>query len=251
MPKREVAVLFDGSYEGFLCTVHAYYYDSIMPLIIQEHDHHQPTLEVEEYHILTSADKANSVQAAIFKKISSNAEHQMAYSYLSEHDDKYMAMFRYLLLGFKVGASVDSHLKEDCVLRVHQLTRQVGRECHLLKGFSRFEETNNGIYYCSILPKNHVLPILAEHFSDRMMSQPWVIHDKTHDKAAIYNGERYVITDVPKTVEVIHSDSEDKIQNLWRTFFDSVNIKERVNPKVQRNLLPLYFRKSMTEFKPR
>jgi len=247
--RREVAILFDGSYEGFLCIVHAHYYDGITPLIIQENVNYQPTLDTEEYHILTDNEKAARVQQAIRKKISGNAVHQMTYSYLSEHDDKYMVMFRYLVLGFKVGSSVDSHLDEDYVRRVHQLTRQVGREGHLLTGFSRFEETANGIFYCSILPKNYVLPILAEHFSDRMMNQAWIIHDKNRGKAAIYNGEEYVITDVPKTVEIQHSESEAHIQNLWTTFFHSVNIKERVNPKVQRNLLPLYFRKSMTEFK--
>ena len=246
--KREAVVLFDGSLEGFLCILHAYYYEGVTPIIIHEEDHHQPTLDAEEYYVVTDYDQAVRVQQGIRKKISSLAEHHIANAFLADGDDRYMAMFRYLVLGFKVGAIVDNHLQQDCVLRVHKLSRYVGREAHLLTGFCRFAETQGQIYYCSVEPKNYVLPILAQHFSDRMMNQAWIIHDKRRGKAAVYNGETYVIADVPRSAQVMYSENEAQIQDLWRTFFNSVNIKERKNPKVQRNLLPLYFRKSMTEF---
>jgi len=246
--KRDAAVLFDGSLEGFLCTLHAYYYEGVSPLIIQEEGHHQLTLDTEEYYVVTDYDQAVRIQQAIRKKISPAAEDNIARAFLADGDDRFMAMFKYLLLGFKVGAVVDDHLQQDCVLRVLKLSRHVGREAHLLTGFCRFAETDGQIYYCSIEPNNYVLPILAEHFSDRMMNQAWIIHDKRRGKAAVYNGEAYVIADVPRSAQVAHSENEAQIQDLWRTFFHSVNIKERKNPKVQRNLLPLYFRKSMTEF---
>jgi len=246
--RREVAVLFDGTLEGFLCIMHAYYYEKITPLIIQDENHHQPTLDTEEYHILTDIEKATTVKTGIINKISTQAWHYATSAYLSNGEDKYMAMFRYLQLGFKIGSPLDDHLQQDCVLRVHKLAKHVWRESHLLKGFCRFEETANQIYYCPIIPKNYVLPLLAEHFSDRMMNQAWIIHDKTHGKVAVYNGETYVIADAPKTAQVQHSETESQIQDLWVTFFHSVTIKERIKPKLQRSLLPLYFRKSMTEF---
>ena len=281
-PRRDVAILFDGSIEGFLCIVHAYYYESVAPLIIQIEDCHQPTLDTEEYHIITDENLAAKVQKGILNKISHTAWHYVISAFLADGEDKYMAIFRYLLLGFKTGKIVDDHLQQECVLRVHKLARQVGREAHLLKGFCRFVETTaisdgnshsraenhkrtnlflatdqtdlsgNGysgqIYYCAIDPVNYVLPILAEHFSDRMMNQAWIIHDKKHGKAAVYNGETYVIADVPKNAQVRHTENEAEIQDLWVTFFNSLAIKERINPKLQRNLLPLHFRKSMTEF---
>jgi len=246
--RRDVAVLFDGSIEGFLCIVHAYYYEHISPLIIQMEDSHQPTLDTEEYHVLTDADKAKTVHRGITKKISPDAWHYVVRAFLADGEDRFMAMLRYLLLGFKVGREVDNHLQQDCVLRVHKLARQVGREAHLLTGFCRFAETSGQIYYCYINPTNYVLPILAEHFSDRMMNQAWIIHDKKHGKAAVYNGETYVIADVPKNANVEYTENEDKIQDLWVTFFNSVTIEERVKPKLQRSLLPLHFRKSMLEF---
>jgi len=247
-PKRDVSVLFDGSLEGFLCIFHAYYYEGMNPLIIQEEDSHQPTLDTEEYYVRTDIDQAHRVQLAIRKKISKDAEYNIANAFLAGEPDRFMALFRYVVLGFKLGRKLDDHLQEDCVLRVHKLSRYVGREAHLLTGFCRFAETEGQIYYCGIEPVNDVLQILAHHFSDRMMNQAWIIHDKRRDKAAFYNGEEYVVAHVPKDANIRYSDSEEHIQDLWTTFFHSVNIKERKNPKVQRNLIPLYFRKSMVEF---
>jgi len=246
--RREAAILFDGSLEGFLCIVHAYYYDGVSPLIIQVQDNYQQTLDSEEYVIQTDGEKAAKVQQGIRKKISQDAWYSVYYAFLAGYDDKYMAIFRYIILGFKVGAVVDDHLQQDSVLRVRKLSRYVGREAHLLTGFCRFAETEGQIYYCAISPVNYVLPILVEHFCDRMMNQSWIIHDKTYCKAAVYNGEDYIIAEVPASVQVKHSENEADIQNLWTTFFHSVTIKERINPKVQRNHLPLHFRKSMVEF---
>ncbi|MCL2361110.1 MAG: TIGR03915 family putative DNA repair protein [Defluviitaleaceae bacterium] len=249
--RRDVSILFDGSFEGFLCVLYAYFYDGVSPLIIQEDDNHQPTLDTEEYFCITDYDKAEKVHQAVNKKISPTAGHHLGNAFLADREDRYMTLFQYLLLGFKVGSRIDDSLQQDCVLRTHKLSRQVGREAHLLTGFSRFEETQGGIFYCPLEPNNYVLPILAEHFSDRMMNQSWIIHDKARGKAAVYNGMEYVIADVPRSAQVTHTENEARIQDLWLTFFDSVNIKERVNPKVQRNLIPYYFRKSMTEFKLR
>ena len=248
-PRREVAVLFDGSLEGFLCIIHAYYYERISPLIIQIEGLHQPTLDSEEYHILTNTDDAHRVQQGIIKKISPEAWDRLVKAFLSDGEDKFMAMFRYVILGFKTGSSLDDHLQQDCVLRVRKLSQQVGREAHLLTGFCRFAETDSQIYYCEISPNNYVLPILAEHFSDRMMNQAWIIHDKKHGKAAVYDGNSYIIADVPKSAQIQFAENEDNIQDLWVTFFHSVTIEERIKPKLQRQLLPLYFRKSMVEFK--
>jgi len=246
--RRDASVLFDGTLEGFLCIFHAYYYEGVQPIYIQEEGSHQPTLETEEYYVITDIDQALRIQQAIRKKISSLAEYQLTNAFMSCEADRFMAMFRYVILGFKVGSNVDDHLQEDCVLRVQKLSRYVGREAHLLTGFCRFAETSDNIYYCSIEPVNDVLPILAHHFCDRMMNQAWIIHDKRRNKAAVYNGTEHVIANVPKNASIQYSDNEEHIQDLWTTFFHSVNIKERKNPKVQRNLIPLYFRKSMVEF---
>ena len=46
----------------------------------------------------------------------------------------------------------------------------------------------------------------------------------------------------------LRSESEEKFQNLWKTFFDSVAIKSRKNKKLQQQTVPLIYRTYMTEF---
>ena len=256
MDKKDVTVLFDGSFEGFLCVVYAYYYDGINPLAIQKEMDFQPTIDSFEYNVCTDINKALRVQAGICKKISKDACHNLACAFLADYryrrmacdDSVYMDMFRYVLLGFKIGAMVDSSLQHSYVLCVHKLCCAVTKEAHLLTGFSRFAQTKDGVYYCEIKPVHQVLTILAEHFKDRMMNQMWVIHDKKHGMAAIYDGNECRILAVPKSASVEYSDEEEGVQALWKGFLNALSIENRRNERLQRGLLPLRFRGFMTEF---
>jgi probable DNA metabolism protein len=244
-----VSVLFDGSFDGFLCIIHAFYYDRIEPLHIQTEEKYQQTLDSETYYIAANEAKAKKVMEGIREKISVDAAHTLYNASLAGEGDIHMDMFKYTVMGFKMGPEIDSFLQNDSVMRVRKLARQVGSETHKLTGFCRFAETKQGIYYCFITPNNHVLAPLAEHFRDRFMNHPWIIHDKKHNLAAVYDGNEYVIAEVPKDIYVPLSDGEEQIQDLWVKFFETIAIKERSSYKRQRQVLPLYYRNIMTEFK--
>ena len=44
---------------------------------------------------------------------------------------------------------------------------------------------------------------------------------------------------------------EKEWQKLWKVFVDTIAIKERMNRNLQRQMLPLHFRKFMKEFSDR
>jgi probable DNA metabolism protein len=243
-----VSIVFDGSFDGFLCIIHAFYYDKIQPLFIQTEERYQQTLDAEPYYIAADEKKAVRVMTGFRKKVSEEAAHRLCNAALSGEADIHMDMFKYVILGFTMGAEVDSFLQNDAVRRVHKLAKRVGSETHLLSGFCRFAETKQGVYYCTITPKNYVLVPLAEHFCDRFMNHPWIIHDKKHGLAAVYNGEEYIIAEAPPEAGVVLSDEEEQVQDLWTTFFETITIKERASYKRQRRVLPLYFRKNILEF---
>jgi probable DNA metabolism protein len=246
---READVIFDGTFEGFLCVVYAYYYEGILPLSIQSGDDYRPTIAQEEYFVVTDSERARKVEAAIKKKISQDAANRVGCAFLADADDRYINLLHYIVFGFKAGHMVDSHMQHDFVLRVHKLAREVGREAHKLTGFCRFAETEQGMYYCPITPVHHVLLPLAEHFSDRMMNQSWVIHDKRRNKAAVYNGHEYTFVEVAHGGgPVVFASNEAFIQNLWVVYFNTLAIEARKNPRLHRQMLPLHFRGNMTEF---
>jgi len=248
--RREVDVLFDGSFEGFLCVVYAFYYVQITPRTIQSVNDFQPSITQEEYFVLTDGGQARTVEKALQNKISADASRRVYYAFLSSAMDRLSALLHYIVLGFKLGGKIEEHLHNDCVLRVHKMAREVGREAHKLTGFCRFEETAQGIYYCGITPEHHVLEPLAEHFSDRMMDVSWVIHDKRHHRAAVYNTQNYTIVDVkPGQPPPAMAGNEQQIQNLWTLYFNTLAIEARKNPKLHRQMVPIKFRGDMTEFR--
>jgi len=245
---RELAVLFDGSFDGFLSAVYAMYYEKIIPISFQAESQVQLSLDFQPYMVQTDMEKSVKVLNAIREKISEEAASYVYHAFLAPDENRYMAILKYIKLGFKINHMVDSHLQVDYVREVRRLARHVMREAHLLLGFCRFAETKNGSYYCPVTPKNDVLPLLADHFSQRLMNQAWVIHDKARGQAAVYDGNNYVITAAPKKADVVYADGEEETQELWVAFFNTLAIKERKNYKVQRQLMPLYFWKNMTEF---
>jgi len=248
--RKLVDAVFDGTYEGFLSVVYAYYYEGILPRSVQSADAYQLSIAQDEYFVVTSDCHAKKVESAISKKISTNAKRNVQYAFLSSASDRYDLLFQYIITGFKIGHAIDNHLQNDIVHRVQKLAREVGREGHRYTGFCRFEETTHGIYYCAIDPVNHVLSILADHFADRMMNQSWVIHDKKHHQAVVYDGNDYAFVKVnanqapPPTAK-----NEQEIQSLWTMYFNTLAIEARKNPKLHRQILPLRYRGEMTEFK--
>lgn len=40
----------------------------------------------------------------------------------------------------------------------------------------------------------------------------------------------------------------DDFEQLWKVYFEYTDIKERFNPRCQRNLCPKWYRKNMVEF---
>jgi len=245
---REIAITFDGSFDGFLCVVYACYYEKINPISIQDESMAQLVLDIDAQCIETNPSYAARVFSAIREKISEEAANYVYNAFLSFEDDRYMAILNYIRMGFSQGHIIDSHLQNDCVRRVRKLAGHVAGEAHLLLGFCRFEETKQGVFYCKITPKNNVLPLVSDHFSQRLMGQAWIIHDKTHGEAAIFNGHSYIITATPRDAVVELADGEEETQEMWVAFFNALTIKARINPKLQRQLLPLHFRGNMTEF---
>ena len=243
-----VNVLFDGSFDGFCSIIHAHFYDKVAADYINEQSSFQETLGGSYKFITTDYEKSEKVFNAICEKISPEAASTVYKAFLSDGKERFINIYRYILLGFKKGAEVDRYMKYDYVTYVQKAARYVGGEAHLLTGFCRFTETVSGVLYAPVGPVNNVLAILAGHFSQRLMNEQWIIHDTKRHIAAVYDGNEFIISEVPDSVKVFSSSSEAEYRELWRSFFNTIAIENRKNKNLQRNNLPLRYRKHMTEF---
>ncbi len=109
---------------------------------------------------------------------------------------------------------------------------------HRLMGFVRFRQVEGGIYYASIGPDHNVIQLLAPHFVERLSDQKWIIHDVKREIAALHNRGKWLLTGF--TADDIPADTpeEKQYKRLWKEFFNTLAIPERINPKLQRRLLP-------------
>lgn len=229
----------------------------------------QPELFCEYLQVSADAEKAEKVVRAIRQKISAEAYRQVYYAAMSFYPDRLEAIYRFLILGFAFGAKVTNMFSEPPVMRVLELSRKAGNEMHYFREFTRFVSIEGypaaqmsrmgeqcapaKVYVAHIEPKCNITAITANHFADRMPSEHWMIIDDNRRIAAVHPKDQPFYMTVLSEEEMQRlAETErrgDLFTNLWKEFFKTIGIAERRNAKCQRNMMPLWYRKHMTEFR--
>lgn len=206
----------------------------------------------EYIYVISDPEKARKVCDAIVTKISPAVYQEIAYSTMSVESDLADVIYRVLLLGFAYGGGVLGMRQYEAVNRFLKIRSVLGREAYHFQEFLRFNEVRQGLYVAHFEPHNRVVLSLGEAFSDRMPSEHWLIIDDVHKEAVVHpKNEQYflrVLTDDELIAIRESEESQDEYIDLWKTFFDSIAIKERTNKKCQDNHIPLWMRKHAVEF---
>jgi len=246
MPYRtDIAYLYDGSFEGLLCCVYESYYQKELPALIFHHEAEQETLFPVK-KILTNPEAAQKVEHSIGHSISKEALRLVRVCYLSNMENKEITILYFLRMGYQVGRSVTNMLAHDVVRAITKSAQNVQSESHFYREFLRFSEYN-GALVAIIEPKNFVLPIIAPHYCDRFPSEQFLIYDKTHRYAFVYqNGERNLIP--LEHLELPEADAEEaQYRALWKRFYNTIAIEGRINPKRRMGHMPKRYWAQLTE----
>ena len=211
-------------------------------------------LFTEYVQVKTDPEKTQSVIDAVRKKISEKAYHFIMSAVISEFPDKGDVIYQFVTYGFTIGPKVCSALQIPCVERIFAINRAVQNETHFFREFLRFQEVQKepSLLLAIIEPKHRIIPLLTEHFADRFIQEWFIIYDEAHLEASFHQkgGDwevRLLTQEEAKKLEEL-SEQQEEYVDLWKTFFDKIVIKERINKKLQTNMLPLRYRKHMTEF---
>ena len=254
--------LYDGTFEGLLtCVYHHYYTDKAAGIYPKEE--YQPNLLNGYMEVETEQDKADRVYNAIEGKISDYSLRLIYRAFLSDAPEKENVILKYILLGFRIGPSIGSLHAVAEVNELEDLVRKVGNERERMLQFVRFEvmeatgaapegAPSTQILYARVEPSCDVLALVAHHFAERFSHDPLIIHDVGRDMAVFaYEGDWYVADfdgrHLPDGTAIMLSEDERSYQSLWRTYFDHIAIKERTNPRCQKNHMPVRYWKHLTE----
>ncbi len=212
----------------------------------------QYTLFDEYIHVEPDYAKAESVMDAINMKISPMVYKELLYESMAYEDDVLQNIYLVLILGFAYGPNVLDMVSYEPVMRSAEIRKRLDNEAHKFVEFLRFHEIRKSVYVAHIEPKSHVLLTVAEAFSDRMPSEYWMVVDDVHKEAVVHpKDEDYYIRKLTdeEFERLLETEKEnDEYTDLWKTFFNSIAIKERENYRCQRNLFPLWTRKHAVEF---
>jgi probable DNA metabolism protein len=207
----------------------------------------------EYIEVKTDYSKAEKVARSLQKKINAEVYDWLFCAAASQDTEKADSIYRAVILAFRMGNSVMDHLSDPAVAHITEMNTNIGNEIQHYKGFLRFVELKNNLLLAKIHPKNNILFFLADHFSDRFPDENFAIAD-TGRNSLLFHAKGKPVTFTDKTdfdlegIEGEYSANEQLLQDLFRSYVSSIANKPRINESLQRQLLPLRFRKYMTEF---
>ncbi|MGI6048128.1 MAG: TIGR03915 family putative DNA repair protein [Petrimonas sp.] len=252
-----ILFLYDKTFDGLLsCIFFAYEQKKFPDLILSDSDQ-KPLFIDEQHYVNTEKEKSLRVWKVLKKKLSKFAQNMMLYVWLSELPEVEMLLFRYICKNIDHPKGIEMNFGDDDVLRIKDIAQKVGTDARKLIQFVRFQETADGIYFAPISPRYNVLSLIIPHFKSRYAKQPWIIYDTNRNIGMYYDTNS--VTEVSFSQKDLSelklgrlsdeklSDEEALLQKMWKEYFKSITIKERINLKLQQQHMPQRYWKYLTE----
>ncbi len=149
--------------------------------------------------------------------------------YATASDDPCMpeTVYRYLRLGFAKGPHIREMLVEPRVVQFNDLARYVAGECEHTRQFVRFSHRADGSFVASFSSKANTIPLVANHFATRMLTEKFCLVDPKHHVAAFHEaGERQCVLsrlDGALANSLASSsdlaDDEAYVRAMWQSFY--------------------------------
>ena len=206
----------------------------------------QESLLAETVHVATEAGRVEMICSDICTMISPRALRHSLYAFLSETEGAGYRIYRYLRLGWESGADLDARLGDERVHAIHRMSRCTGREAYRMRGFLRFRQLEDGLYYAPMHTQCDVLCLVAPYFLSRMGDQDWMIHDLVREQAALCRQGELSLSAVPG-FDPSMTEEEGFYQDLWRDYFKTIAITQRKNPRLQMSCMPQKYWKILVE----
>ena len=247
---------FDRTLDGLLTAVFDAYARRSFPDILQGTDAPLPLFYDELHAVVTDDAKAGRVWRALQKKLSAEALTCVTVSYLSELPELDMHLFRYVCKAVDSPVSIERNFADEDVLFVVNTFRKVRYERLRMLQFLRFQKAADRTYFGMMEPQYNVLPLAIGHFRDRFSDQAFLLYDRRRHYGYYYDhgeltrvsfDERLPHFRSGKLDESMLDKDEMLFQELWRTYFKAICIRERLNPRKQRKDMPVRYWKYLTE----
>ena len=238
---------YDGSFAGLLTLFVRCFRLGEEPTEIFSEEPAQGGLFAAPLQVATDPATARAFFALLHRRLGAGACRHLYHAFLAETPGRELTLYRYLVLGRRVGTRLDSCLTDETVRAVQRLARQVRGEAHRLKGLLRFRVLADGLLYAPVEPDGRVLSLLGAHFAARLAPELWLVHDLRRGEGLFGQGGEWLQAAVAADLPPPEAEEEAGWQALWRTFHREVAIAERRNPRLQRRFIPERYWRHLVE----
>ena len=250
--------IFDNTFEGLLTSVFEAYSRRTFPDALLPEGEPLPLFHEEVFTVITEEEKAKRVWRGLQKKLSSGALSCLAQCWLAEEAETPMLLFRYIRKAIDAPRSIETNFADPDVLEFSRMWKRVDWERLRMLQFIRFQKAADGTFFAAVEPEKNALPLAIDHFKDRFADQLWLIYDikraygfyydlKEVRQVTFEEGSRegHLVTGMLD--ESLMDKDEKLFQQLWKTYFKAICIKERLNPRKHKQDMPVRYWKHMTE----
>ena len=256
---------FDNTLDGLLTAVFDCFFLQQQPEMLLAEGEQLPLFADEPHRVVTDGEKAARVWKGLEKQLSKDGLRMITVGWLSEERKLNQPLFNFICKVFRQkegnckSLPLEQNASDPDVLSVRNTCRRVLHEQLRMKQFIRFQKAKDGTYLAVVSPDHNVLPLITDHFQDRFNDQPWLIYDAKRHYGYYYDGGTVIHVTFEDEASVPFDLSNGKLdadvlcendklfQDLWRTYFKAICIKERMNPKKQLSDMPRRYWKYMTE----
>lgn len=244
-----LSISYDSTFNGFLSVVFEIYRQHLDVGEIHPDRSDSPcNLFMQPFRIETSEESAQRLKRAISNQASPEILSTLDAAFRSEEDGiemKILAYLRKMFLG--TDPTYAKNPTSDEMLPIFMTARSVRREVGGMLGMVRFNRMPDGTYFSEIEPKYDILELLIGHFRGRFANERWVIYDSKRGFGVYYDGKNPVEMSIPNIRQVSAMNSSDNFVQLWQDYYKSIAIKERENPKIMKQCLPVRYWKHLPE----
>ncbi len=238
--------VYDGTVEGLFSAMdHVLNNKNPSPVFARSRDN--AGLFDEIFFHETDFSRAKNLYRRVEAKLNRESLKNIFYCYLSCSTEKEQIIFDYICAGFEYGNKLDLRLAMYPVNEMNKIVSRVKLESHRMLGLVRFSSVEDDTFYAEIEPDNDILPLISGHFSRRMPGEKWIIHDRKRGTAAINQNGRPEILRIDLDRPPDRDLSEDIYSGLWKNFYTSIAIKDRANPRQQKQFMPVRYWKHLVE----
>lgn len=245
-----IIFVYDKTFEGLLTAVFDAYSRRTFPDLLVTEGEPFPLFYDEAIRIYTDDRKAERVWKGLEKKISKSSLSGLTVTWLSELPEVDLLLFRYIRKAIDAPATIEFNLGDPDILETAKIWKKVNNERLRVMQFFRFQKAADGTYFAAIAPIYNVLPLVLPYAQDRFADQQWLIYDLKREYGYYYDLNdtievRFEEKDSHLLTGLLSEDIMDKdeklFQSMWKEYFKSIAIKERLNLRLIANICRLVF----------